>query len=167
MNGEPEVEGTARRPDLHRVMNLVSLAFLIASAATFAAFHFLVGFTNQDEGSRGWTVWTEIWDIVRETSVLEDPAAVIALASFFTFVVLVLCSPFLRALYRKSRVIWWLVTVMSGMATIGFAMAVFSNNPPENLRAGGICLLVTPLLNLVGLLLIRGEKRIYGNDLQP
>ena len=140
-------------------MNLVSLAFLIASVATFAAFHFLVGFTNQDEGSRGWTVWTEIWDIVRDPSVLEDPAAVIALASFFTFVVLVLCSPFLTGFYRRSRVLRWLATVMSGLATAGFWITFGRGTFPEDMSAGVICLFVTPVLTLVGLLLIRGEKR--------
>ena len=156
MISSPESGNVPR--DSSSVMNRVALAFLIASVATFTAFHFLP-LAKQDDGAQGWSFWVGIADVVRMPSVLRDPEAGVALASLATFVVLVLCSPFLTGFYRRSRVLRWLATVMSGLATAGFWITFGRGTFPEDMSAGVICLFVTPVLTLVGLLLIRGEKR--------
>jgi len=140
----------------HRVLNLISLAFLVASLISFMLFHVLED--SLTEG-KGWRVWLEIWEMIRDPSFFEEPRNMMAAASFFTVTLLITCSPAMVPLFRRSRLLWWLAAVFSGLATITFWLIVLLINDPQTIGLSAWCLLAAPVLNLTGLFLIRGEPR--------
>ena len=165
MSGEIQGEGRADGPDFRRTMNLLALAFLIASLLLLGAFHALPMETGEDP-ERGWAIWVEVWGILLNPEQLSgDISGAIAFVSFLTFVGLIACCPFLIGLLRRSRLLWWMATILSGIATIGFSALVLGdiaegNNPDlRETWPGMVCLLASPVLNFIGLLFIRGERR--------
>jgi hypothetical protein len=143
---------------IHRAMNLLGLAFLVTSLLCFAVFHFLPG-EAFDEG-RGWRIWPEIWEGVRDPGFLQDVDGLIGVGCFLCFIALVVASPFLFGVFRRSRLAWWLATLFSGLATMGFWVAVLRLNSWDQLGVAGSVLLASPLCNLIGLMLLRGERRV-------
>lgn len=138
----------------HRLLNLTSLAFLVGALLIFVAFHFLPGFGSEDPG---WKVWPAIWDVFLDLDVLSEAIDVILIACFLSQTVVVSFAPFLFAILQRSRVLWWLAVVLAGTSTFGIWIGVLENNSVDDLGSSGLALLAAPLVNLVGLLLLRGQ----------
>lgn len=138
-------------------MNLLALAVLVTSLLLFIVFHFV---PTPEGDEKGWQIWSEIAGLVTDPEILDEPLEVIAVASFICFSVLVVGCPFLVFFLRRSRLLWWLAVVMSGIATVGFWGFIVTTNTWENLGQSGLIILATPVANLVGLLLLRGERRM-------
>lgn len=130
---------------------MASLGFLVAASLLMAAFHFLSGFGEV----AGWTVWPELWGLAHDLKSLDAQGSVV-IAAFLSFSFLILVSPFLGSIWRKSGWALWGSRVFSGLSGAAFwLMYCVSNtgvgvNPPG---AGGWCLLAAPLFNFVGILL--------------
>lgn len=143
---------------IRRIMNLFGLSFLIIGLLCFAVFHFLPGDAAFDEG-RGWRIWLEVWEGVKDPGALSDSEEMIGLCSFLGLVALVVVSPFLFGVLRRSRLVWWMATLFSGLATMGLWVVVLRVNTWEQIGVAGAVLLASPLCNLIGLMLLRGERR--------
>lgn len=132
---------------------------LVAALVLFVAFHFLPGFQEK----AGWVVWHQLFELLSmllespDSSFLE-PTGAVAIASFLTFSLLIVTSPFLTEVWRKSRLAWWFAMSFSGLTTVGFSAMILLENSNSNLEAGGWCLLVAPWLNFMGLILARGKS---------
>jgi hypothetical protein len=144
---------------IHRFLNLLALALLVTSLLIFVAFHFLPG--PKGEG-QGWEVWMQLWVAIRDPENFDEPRVIIAIATFLSFTALVVCSPFLIVIYRRSRLAWWLATIVGGVATLGFWIAILSTSTLEELGQYGVALLAAPAVNLIGLFLIRGHSKESG-----
>ena len=143
---------------IRRAMNLLGLAFLIVGLLCFVAFHFLPGDAFHE--GRGWRIWLEVWQGVSDPDLLNDSEGMIGMCSFLGLVALVLVSPFLFGVFLRSRLVWWMATLFSGLATMGLWVVVLGQNSWEQLGLAGSVLLASPLCNLVGLMLLRGERRV-------
>ena len=137
-----------------RVMHLFPLLVLASGLVSFAIFHFLPGFGI----SAGWEIWPQLGDVLRNLNSLRAPKLFVTLASFMMITVLIVASPFLTGVLRKSRLCWWMATTMSELGTIAFSLLVFVQNDPSKVGPGGWFLLAAPLLNLLGLLMTRGSR---------
>ncbi len=126
------------------------MAFLILAPLLFVAFHFLPGFETEEVG---WTVWRDLWKVMLEPQQLMDSQSAVLIASFLTFSLLIVASPFLTEVWTKSRLAWGFALTFSGLASAGFWVMIFSG-PPSDPEPGGWCLMIAPLLNFAGLLLI-------------
>lgn len=146
---------------IRRAMNLLGLSFLVVGLLCLALFHFLPGDEAFDEG-RGWRIWLEVWEGVRHPALLSDPGEMIGLCSFLGLVVLVLVSPFFFGVLLRSRLAWWMATLFSGMATMGLWTVVLRLNSWEQIGLAGAVLLAAPLSNLIGLMLLRGNRERPG-----
>lgn len=132
---------------------LVSATFLFGALVLFVAFHFLPA----DGGDRGWTIWRDVWRILREPAdIINNGRQLIALASFMNFTLLILVSPFLGEVWRKSRLAWGIALACSGAAAAGFWMLIALDPPASGLQIGGWFLFLAPVLNFIGLLFARG-----------
>lgn len=136
-------------------MNLLALGLLVTALLLFAAFHFLPGF----EEEAGWLVWLEAWEMVTDPETLQYPQELAMLMSFFMLTLLIVASPFLIAVFRRSRLAWWLATLMSGLAMFAFLVLLLGQNDPATMGAGGWCLVSSPVFHLCGMLMIRGQRR--------
>lgn len=150
---------------LHRAMNLLGLAFLVIGLVCLVVFHFLPG-EAFDEGM-GWTIWPEMWEGLREPGFFDDVDASIAIGSFLCLVAVVVASPFLFWIFRRSRLAWWLAILVSGLTTMGFCISVLRLNTWNELGTAGTVLLAAPLCNLVGLMLLRGDRRAGDTLAEP
>lgn len=139
--------------------NIASTTLLIAALVLFVAFHFLPGFQEK----AGWVVWHELFEslsmlLESPGSCFWEPTGAVAIASFLTFSLLIVASPFLTEVWRKSRLAWWFGAIFSGLTSLGFSAMVLMENSNSDLEAGGWCLLVAPWLNFMGLILARGKS---------
>ena len=134
---------------------LLSKVSLSAALGLFIAFHFLHGFGNPEQG---WTVWKDIADLFRDSwEQLGEPQLAIVVASFLMFSLLLVTSPFLGAVWRKSLLAWSVATASSGLAALGFWTMILVI-APTTYGSGGICLMLAPLLNFAGLMLARAGE---------
>ncbi|QJE98196.1 hypothetical protein [Luteolibacter luteus] len=140
-----------------RATNLLGLSFLVVALVCLAVFHFLPG--EEFEEGRGWRIWLEVWDVIRDPDMENSPEGMIGISCFVGLVGLMLVSPFLFGVLRKSRLAWWLVTIFSGLATMGLWVVLLSVNSPDQIGLSGMVLLAAPACNLIGLLLLRGDDR--------
>jgi hypothetical protein len=109
---------TATDSDVTRTpRNLLPLIPMIAAMILFAAFHFLPAEKDSDE--TGWVIWQAVFLILRHSADL-DALAGIGLASFLMFSVLIVSSPFLIGVWRKSKLALGLAAAFSGLGTFGF-----------------------------------------------
>lgn len=160
----PSVEDCRTGEGAGRGRSLLSLVFLVAAFLLFVAFHWLPGFQE----SAGWTVWPELWGQAQDLKSLDAQNSVV-IAAFLSFSFLIIVSPFLGGVWRKSGWALWGTLVFSGLSGAAFWLMYcasisddHSTFPPE---AGGWCLLTAPLFNFVGLFLA-GPKvtRSHGPD---
>lgn len=139
-----------------RFSNGVALAFLVSALLVFVVFHFLAPFGDE---RRGWGIWLEVGSMVRRRNIFSDPKSMIALASFLTFTLLVVASPFVMSVFKRSRLAWWLATLLAVAATLGFSGVILWRSHATDMGLGRWCLIAVPVLNLVGLLFIRRDAR--------
>ena len=146
-----------------RRMNLVALALLLTALIAFVAFHFLVveyasGSSTMETDEMGWKIWPSLYDFLKDGDFSEIEETITA-ASLLCSTLLVLLSPFLIPVLKRSRLAWWVLVIPSGMATFGFVgivgMSILSSSNP--LGPGIPCLLAAFALNFIGLLFIRRE----------
>lgn len=134
---------------------IVSMGFLIVALALFVAMNFLPT-TKFGEGL-GWKMWPEIWWMSKNPANLSDGPNAVAYSSFLTFSLLITASPFLGNAWVKSLLAWSISVIFSGVAAAGFWVLIFTHNSAEDLRLGAWCLLMSPVLNFIGLLLARPQ----------
>ncbi len=150
-----------------RRMNLIALALLITALIAFGAFHFLPVMSETEfdrmgadpnEINAGWSIWQEIGNFL-EAPDIHDSSAMIGVSTFLTFVVLILACPFLIPLFRRSRLVWWVATIASGLVLTGLGgLLVITNLGPGDHPGPAIFSLLASLaLNFLGLLFIRRE----------
>jgi hypothetical protein len=149
-----------------RRMNLIALALLITSLIAFITFHFLPTISGEEidrEGYdpnefKGWTIWEEIGNFAKSPNI-GDFQEMIGVSTFLTGVLLILSSPFLIPVLRRSRLVWWIATLGSGLVLTGLGgLLVISNlDPDDNPGPAIYCILASLALNFLGLLFIRRE----------
>ena len=141
-----------------RRMNLIALALFITALVALVAFHLLPGFVSSgDEVLPGWAVWTILPELLAEMP--GEPLIMIIFASFITSAFLVLASPFVAGVLRKSRIAWWTVTISSGAAFFGLSGILLYQLAldPSSSSSGFNCLAAAQMLQFLGLLFIRRE----------
>ena len=133
-----------------RIRRFVVLVLLVAALLLFVAFHLM----HLKTGERGWDTWRGIWEIFHQPEViLKVPMLAMAVASFLMFSILVVASPFLTGVWTRSRLAWIVAIISSGLVT-GVVWGIYQNRP-GHLSAGEWCLMISLMLNFVGLLLAR------------
>jgi hypothetical protein len=143
------------------ILGLVSTSLLTVALLLFVAFHFLPPnppAPDQAVSEVGWEIWPEIWDLLQDPEQLSEPLTAVGLSSFLTFSLLIVSSPFLGFLWRKSRIAWWGAFIFSGLAAAGFWLMIVAQDTADDLGSGGWCLLAAPVFNCVGLLV--ADRRI-------
>ena len=134
---------------------MASMAFLLVALALFVAFHFLPFHGRYD---KGWTVWTGIWEIVSDRILPKGPD-IVATTAFINFSMMIVVSPFLKNVWPKSRLAWWVAVVFSGLTGAAIWMVFLIYGRISDLRFAEWCLLFAPLMNFIGLLLARDKPR--------
>ena len=134
-------------------VHLQGLILCCGGLASFVFFNLLPGFGSEE---RGWTIWVRVLESVQDPRIFRDTKDLILIASFLTLLALVTASPFLVTVYLKSRLAWWLATLMAGISTyhLGFNLNIEVNR----IGLGGLCLVAAPALNFAGLLSLRFVK---------
>ncbi len=151
------MRGTGERLSMTRSpRHMLPLVPMGVALALFVAFHFLR--VAKNDGETGWMIWVAIVEMLRRPEWI-DPLDGIGIASFFMFSLLIVSSPFLIGVWRKSKPAWRLATVFSGLGAAGFWITVLGQGGTEDLVAGGWCLMLAPVLNFMGLLLVSRENR--------
>lgn len=130
------------------------MALLLAALGMFVAFHFLPFFGGT---SQGFHMWLGVRCLSEDPKLInEEPWFVIGMACFLNIALLIPTSPFLTQVWVKSRLAWWLVTILSGLAVTGFCLVFFFIYPSKaQPNWGGWFMLLAPILNFLGLLLAR------------
>lgn len=149
-----------------RILRALPGACLIAALLLFAAFHFSPPVTDDDDW--GWRIWEGIWEYTdHPESLVEQPSDAVALASFLAFTLLIVASPFLLPVLRKSRAAWLLLSIVSGLAGVGFWAVIFFGEIGEldDIAVGIWFLLTANALNFVGLATARVGHRSEGFSL--
>jgi drug/metabolite transporter (DMT)-like permease len=148
-----------------RRMNLIALALLITALIAFVAFHFLAVTIYTDPGlisksqEFGWELWPALVDFLKDAD-FDELQGMVAASAFLTYCLLVVASPFITTILRKSRLIWWITVIASGVAMCGFGgMVLISDSDPSfSIPGPGLyCILASLALNFLGLLFIRRE----------
>ena len=156
---------SAMSQDRARWMNLIALAILVTALIAFAAFHFLVVQTYVDPGlagqpeERGWTIWLEVYEFFKDPDP-DETQAMIGVASFLAATALVIACPLLVPVFNRSRWLWWIAIMASGVAMCGLGgILLFSPSDPGYAVPGPAihCLVAVLVLNFAGLLFIRRE----------
>lgn len=135
-------------------MNRLALGMHGAAVLLFLAYHLLPGFGID----AGWVIWPELGNAVRDPRIFEEPVALALFASFLMLTALIVASPFLSIAFRRSRLAWWLVTVMSGSAMVLLGGLILIHNDLGRLGPGGMSLLACPAFHFIGMLMIRKER---------
>lgn len=149
-----------RRPRNHffvrcSLWQALSKAFLGASVIAFGSFHFigdpLAG------GDAGWTVWRELWEIATNPSSVDDAFSWVGIASFLLASLLLVTAPFLGGVWLKSKLVWWLSLVLSGIAAVGVVGVMLINTlaAESGIPAVLIVLMAAYGLNFLGILFAR------------
>jgi hypothetical protein len=145
---------------------VVSMTFLITALVLFVAFNVL----PRDSGWKaGWRIWPELyeqlWDHPR--FLLMDPKVGIDLAFFLCLPLLVVASPFLKDVWPKSRLAWWMAVIFSGLvAAVPCGIFLIRGFNPS-LGLGIRCLMLAPVFNFIGLLFARCGAPKFDRSLLP
>ncbi len=140
------------------VMNLGALGFFIAALLALAGFHFMAWWGNEPN-SQGWHTWLELAEMVQARN-FSDPIENTGLVMFPTSIALMLASPLLIGVLRRSRLVWWLLVLSSGACLIAlgaFAFAISITEDADSHGPGFYCLLAALVLNLIGMFLVRRD----------
>lgn len=136
-------------------MNLVALATFITAIIFFVMFHILPW--REDDGFPGWKLWPEVVRLVAHPSSM-DGVSFRAISGLVSGSLVLVSTPFLWVVMRRSRVLWWIVFATSSMATFGLSGTILYHIV-HNLEPGKgmICVIVAQILLTTGLLFIRRE----------
>lgn len=157
MSDEVPADGEGGCPDSLRGRNLFAMGSLVASLLLLIAYHFLPVDLGEDR-ERGWTIWKDIWDVLRyPEGLVNSPIAAVALVFFFTFVALVVAAPFLVGFFQKSPHYRYWAALFSAVVSL-FSLRNLTVLGEADFVLGEICLMASPFLNLIGLLIIRAER---------
>lgn len=145
-------------------MNRLASCFFLAALACFTAFHFT--FFQRPVGGVsefiGWEIWIAIFEILQSIT-HSDWEDRIASAAFATSAMLIVSSPWLVPVFKRSRLVWWLGVLSSGSAVLGFGSVLLPSvvgNSEMRVGLGFIYLFSAMGLNLLGYLMIRREAPI-------
>lgn len=128
---------------------------MVAAIAAFAAFHFI---RHPEQGNdAGWSIWKDLWHLIRDPSGMNDPLGWVAVASFLTSSLLIVASPFLGGVWIKSKMAWLPTVIFGGLAAVAFPVAILSGRSAgeQPIGWGFYLLMVAPVLNFIGLLFAR------------
>ena len=143
-----------------REMSVLPVLVLATGLLSFAIFHSLPGF-----GYRyGWVTWVELVGVLGSPELLREPGLFATLACFIMATVLLVVSPFMTRVLRKSRLSWWMATTMSALSSVVLLLLVLGRSGAANVGVGGWFLLAAPLLNLAGLLMVRSSRSAKPGD---
>lgn len=141
-----------------------SLGFLVTALLLFVAYNLLPGFLE----TAGWTVWPDLWNQAQDLKSWDARGAVVV-AAFLSFSFLILVSPFLGSVWRKSGWALWGTLIFSGLSGATFwlmyCIGIMGDHDASPPGAGGWCLMAAPLFNFLGLLLVGPRvNRSHGPD---
>ncbi len=90
---------------------------------------------------------------------LGEPWVAALLCSFLTFSLIIVASPFLANVWVKSLLAWSIIVIFSGVAFAGFWFIFLKEVPHGDLNFTFEirCLIISPALNFVGLILARPQ----------
>jgi hypothetical protein len=128
-------------------LNRLGIALLIAALICWIGFHLL----PIDSNSRGWELWTAIWELLTRGRRLQSQS-MIGISAFLTIAILVTASPFVTLLLRASNPFRWLAIIASGAALLGLGGLILSDIPNGSALP---LLLAAMALNFAGLMCIR------------
>lgn len=134
---------------------ILSMVFLITGLVLFVAMHYLPMSRLGDD--HGWDRWIGIGQEIRRLITSGEPQTAMPMASFLTSSLLIVVSPFLRNVWVKSLLAWSVAVIFSGMAAAVILVIVSKDTSVGSLSLGGWCLMISPVLNFVGLLLARPQ----------
>lgn len=140
-----------------RMRRILSMTLLLAALGMFVAFHFLIPANRPGRPDEsGWTIWSEIFRLLGNPNLIEPRVGFIA-SSFLMFALLVTTAPFLPQAWLRSRLAWCFVTAFSGISAIGFSSLILLHfiRSEFQFQLGGWFLIISPILNFLGLLLAR------------
>ena len=148
-------------PVEHSTPGVIRLARVLfcGSLVSLILFNLLPGFLREE---RGWTIWVSVVEMLQKPTLFRDFRSQIVIASLLPLPVLVTASPFLTEMYFKSRLMWWLATLIAGTSTIVLWVIVFFEGTFVWPQFGVWCFLAAPALNFAGLLSLRFAKRPGG-----
>jgi hypothetical protein len=135
-------------------VNRLALGMHGVAVLLFVAYHFLPGFGVDF----GWVVWPQIAESISDPGIFKQPTVLAIVASFLMVTSLIVASPFLSIVFRRSRISWWLATVMSGLAMVVLGGLILTFNELDKLGPGEICLLASSVFHFIGMLMIRKER---------
>ncbi len=144
-------------------MNRIALVLFFAALNSFIVFHFVEFWHFQDSSfdsdTTGWMIWPQLVGTLKVLSNVEV-MQMIFWSGLLTSSLLLVSSPFLVAILRKSRLAWWIGALTSGVATLAFGFVVLplAFNSDE-LSPGPGCFLLSSamLLNFLGFFFIRRD----------
>lgn len=156
-----------------RIRRIISMALLLSALGMFITFHFMapVEYPRNEPCECGWTMWRELFDLLRHPERIKPMDGVIA-SSWLMFSLLIVASPFLSMIWPRSRFAWCLVTIFSGIAALSFSLLLTIMALQDGLAGrfllGGWFLVIAPLANFLGLLLARRWREAPRNSpVQP
>jgi hypothetical protein len=162
-----------------RTQNHVALGLTLASAAAFAAFHFLplaAGIGKPLEvipHCMAADVWRDTWYWIKHPDdLLEDPILMAFLPGFFLVALGFAGAPFCVSLLSRSRVLWWAWLVIWFLASVAvvyemiatYQSIVADYNGAVVMGPGLFCLFLGLQLQLVALFFVRrGTPEVADN----
>jgi hypothetical protein len=142
--------------------NVVALVFLIGGLVFFGLFQVLPCNSEYEE-SQGWTIWEELWELVRDPSELADLAdSGLWVYPFIGAIVagslMVPVAPFLIWFLARSAVLHWVFVGVVGMTFIGVLVPILVEGGMDDPGPGLFCLVMSPLVSLIGLFLVKRQR---------
>ncbi|WP_265593964.1 hypothetical protein [Haloferula sp. BvORR071] len=148
-------------------MNRTAVIVFVLGLLAFVAFHLLVVDYYVDPAiaggaePRGWEVWEAMWEFCKSPDLGEMPETLV-LPSFVCSALLAVTSPFLVPVFRKSRPLWWLGVLVSGLVLLSLGGVTLATPVDPEISVPGpgtYCCLGALVLNFLGFLFVRREQR--------
>lgn len=109
-------------------MNRLALGFFIAALVCFGVFHFMP--MEGNSRIRGWVIWDELYELIKRGGWRDLNLRLgFGFGSFLGMSFLVVASPFLLPFVCNSRLVRWLLTIISFAALAGFGAFMAMRSP--------------------------------------
>ena len=143
-----------------RWWNTVAFALVSGALLLLIVFHLTPAF----EYRIGWEVWVEVASLLSDPGLMvRDTEAMVVIPGLVTATLLLAGTPWLVPLLGKSRVLWWIMVLLSVATCVclsGYLILEEIRYPGTiEWNTGSRCLLLAPIAHFAGLLMIRGEKK--------